>query len=126
MFSNIQNAEHLEGLENLQLLRAHCIDAPIPPKVNNEISSLPQTMEMKMKDKMNVLSHLEARKSASTEAEPRYMKVAHRQEFKVIRVMAQPLKNKAHILQTWIRNRKLSGHSFPFTVSWKSLMIYCY
>ena len=121
MFSNIQNAEHLEGLENLQLLRAHCIHAPIPSKVNDEILRLPQTLEMKIKEEMNVLSHLEARTSGSIEAQPLFKKVAHRQKSKEIRVMAQPSKSKAHILQTWIRNRKLSGHSFPFTVSWKLL-----
>ena len=72
---------------------------------------------MMLKDEMSVPSHLEARTLASIEAEPRFKKVDHRQKFKEIKVMAQPLKSKAHILQTWIRNRKLSGQSFPFIVS---------
>ena len=33
------------------------------------------------------------------------------------------MKSRAHILQTWIRNRKLSGHTFPFSVSSKFLLI---
>ena len=119
MFSNIQNAEHLEGLGNIQLLRAHSIHAPIPPKVNNEVLRLPQTMGMMLKDEMNILSHLEARTSAIIEEEPVFKKVAQLQKLKEIRVMTQPIRSKASILQTWIRNRKLAGHSFPFTVSCK-------
>ena len=118
MFSKIQDAEHLRGFGNLQLLRAHCIHAPIPPKVNNEILRLQQRMESKMKDEINVLGHLEAQKF-SIEAEHRFDKVAHRQKSEEIRVMTQPIRSKASILQTWIRNRKLAGHSFPFTVSCK-------
>ena len=123
MFLKIQNTERLRGFGNLQLPRAHCKKAPIPPKVNNEILRLQQRMELKMKDEINVLGHLEAQKLASIEAEPRFDKVAHRQKSKEIRVMGQPIKSKAHILQTWIRNRKLAGHSFPFTVSRKLLLI---
>ena len=117
MFSNIQNAEHLDGLGNIPLLRDHSIHAPIPPKVNNEVLRLPQTMGMMLKDKMNILGHLEARTSAIIEEEPVFKKVAQLQKLKEIRVMTQPIKNEDHVLRTWFRNRKLSGHSFPFIVS---------
>ena len=74
-----------------------------------------------MKDENNDMGHLKPQTSASIEARYLFKKVGHRQKSKEIRVMKQPIKGKKHILQTWIRNRKLSAHSFPFTVSWKLL-----
>ena len=74
-------------------------------------------MGMMLKDEMNILSHLEARTSAIIEEEPVFKKVAQLQKLKEIRVMTQPIKNEDHVLRTWFRNRKLSGHSFPFIVS---------
>ena len=43
MFLNVQNSQQIQGLGNLQLLRAHKVHSLILPKVNEVISDKPQT-----------------------------------------------------------------------------------
>ena len=80
MLSNVQNSQHIQGLGNLQLLRAHKIHAPIPPKVNKVISDKPQTMNLKMKDKTNTSGHLENPSSDEYEAPYCFKKIGSSQE----------------------------------------------
>ena len=80
-------------------------------------------MEMKMKDETNTLAHLENQTSDYNESPYFPEKLAHHKKSEKTKLMAHASRSKAGILQTWIRNRKLSGHLFPFTVSLKLLLI---
>ena len=48
MFLNVQNSQQIQGLGNLQLLRAHKVHSLILPKVNEVISDKPQTTNLKI------------------------------------------------------------------------------
>ena len=80
-------------------------------------------MKMKMRDETNKLGHSENQPSASSEAPYFSKKLAHYKKSKKTMVMAHALRSKADIMQRWIRNRKLAGHLFHFTVSLKLLLI---
>ena len=101
------------------MLRAHWIHTPILPKVKNEPSMKLQTVEKKIKDGKDQLSHLESGTSLSPLALPHSKKVANPEKSKQGKVMAHSLKSNKDVLQNSIRKRKLSGDSFLFDVSLK-------
>ena len=78
-----------------------------------------QTVEKKIKDGKDQLSHLESGTSLSPLALPHSKKVASPEKSKQGKVMAHSLKSNKDVLQNSIRKRKLSGDSFLFDVSLK-------